>query len=244
MNREDFIKSSLAIGLMSIVPFSFSNDCSNNFPKKELLGMKRPDLVGKNYLLRKESAIAFENMKTEALKDGINLQVVSSYRSFSHQKRIWQRKYKTYLKEGLSPQESIQEIITYSTIPGTSRHHWGTDIDIIDGNANHPKSVLETKHFYDNGPYVALKKWMDKNSERFGFYLVYSALETRKGFKHEPWHFSYKPTAKEILNQYLQLNIKRKLRKINIAGNDYFSEEFLNQYISENICSINPALLP
>ena len=34
----------------------------------------------------------------------------------------------------LEPKKAISEIIRFSTVPGTSRHHWGTDIDIIDGN--------------------------------------------------------------------------------------------------------------
>ncbi|WP_121667098.1 M15 family metallopeptidase [Mesonia aquimarina] len=244
MNREDFIKSSIAFGIMSILPFHVLKDFSAAFPKKELMGMKRPELIGDHYLLRKECATAFEKMKTEALKENIHLYVVSSYRSFSHQKRIWESKYKSNLKDGLNPRENIQEIIKYSTIPGTSRHHWGTDIDIIDANATHPESVLETENFYDDGPYTKLKNWMDEHSEQFGFYLVYTAKKSRKGFKHEPWHFSYKPTSQKMLAEFSQLDIKKKLQHINLSGNEYFTEEFLNTYISENICSINSVLLP
>ena len=58
-----------------------------------------------------------------------------------------------------------------------------------------------TEKFYKNGPYVKLKKWLDENSEKFGFYLVYTKNDKRKGFEHEPWHYSYAPISKNILKE-------------------------------------------
>jgi LAS superfamily LD-carboxypeptidase LdcB len=81
-----------------------------------------------------EAGKAFEEMQKEARKAGIELEIVSAYRSYERQQRIWNRKYTSNAKQGLSPEKNIQKIIEYSTLPGTSRHHWGTDVDLIDGS--------------------------------------------------------------------------------------------------------------
>ncbi len=182
-------------------------------------------------------------MRSAALMDTIEIKVVSSYRDFDHQNRIWSRKYKSYIKRGLSPLEAIRKIIEYSTIPGTSRHHWGTDIDIIDGNPDQPKNVLLTKHFEGEGPFAKLKDWMDIHANSFGFYLVYTDNDQRQGFKYEPWHYSYKPLSKIYIKEYLELDILDLLKKESIIGKENFSDDFFNSYIKNNILDINPELL-
>ena len=64
--------------------------------------------------LQPQAARAFQMMKTAALKDNIKLKVVSSFRDYSTQKRIWNRKYKRFTLEGLSPLEAIEKIVEYS----------------------------------------------------------------------------------------------------------------------------------
>ncbi len=210
---------------------------------QELMGKGSPKLFGSGYKLRKEAHLAFLKLKADALKDGIKIQVVSSYRNFDHQKRIWERKYNRYINQGLTPQQSIKKIIEYSTIPGTSRHHWGTDLDIIDANVKQPSNVLNTKHFNSLGPFCKLKEWMDTNAGKYGFYLVYTARENRKGFKYEPWHYTYKPLSSSYLKQYKTLDIKTILKNDKLEGSNAFTEQFINSYISENILDINPELL-
>ena len=141
------------------------------------------------------------------------------------------------------PIEAVERIIKYSTIPGTSRHHWGTDIDIIDANYPKPKSVLEEENYYGNGPYCKLKEWMNEHSESYGFYEVYTKNPNRKGFEYEPWHFSYAPVSIPMLKAYQKLDIKSILKEENVLGNANFSKEFINKYKTENILDINPKLL-
>ena len=215
----------------------------NQISYEELIGKGNPELYGQDFKLRKEAHDAFERLQKEALKSDIHIQIVSSYRAYDHQNRIWERKYKRNISKGLSPQESIKKIIEYSTIPGTSRHHWGTDIDIIDANVAQPSSVLQTKHFEDNGCYQKLKLWMDTHAQTFGFYLTYTNTNNRKGFKYEPWHYSYKPLSKPYLSQYLNLNINDIIRNENLMGNMYLSDEFITNYLNDNILDINPELL-
>ena len=72
-------------------------------------------------------------MKREAFNDGIRIKIVSGHRDFERQTLIWNSKFLKFTKEyKLKPEEAINEIVRFSTVPGTSRHHWGTEIDIID----------------------------------------------------------------------------------------------------------------
>ena len=210
------------------------------YSEMALTGRGDLTLVGDKHKLQKEVYTAFESMRKAALKDGIRITIVSAYRSFDRQKSIWNRKYSRYIKQGLSPEKAIEKIIEYSTIPGTSRHHWGTDIDIIEGGKKHPENVLIQNNFNSKGVYAGLKKWMDNNANNYGFYLVYSQEENRKGFKYEPWHYTYKPVSKPMLTQFLALDLIQILSENEIEGLNYINSLFLNRYIEENILDINP----
>tara|TARA_R110000787_G_scaffold71771_3_gene159816 strand:+ start:13107 stop:13847 length:741 start_codon:yes stop_codon:yes gene_type:complete len=246
MNRNHFLKTTLLSGLaLTYLPLNSFNLIQEKFTKNQLIGKVNPDIAGDSYTskMHKEAKVAFEEMKVAALKDGINIEVVSAYRDFQKQKSIFENKYKRFTKEGLTPIEAVERIIKYSTIPGTSRHHWGTDIDIIDANYPKPKSVLEEENYYGNGPYCKLKEWMNEHSESYGFYEVYTKNPNRKGFEYEPWHFSYAPVSIPMLKAYQKLDIKSILKEENVLGNANFSKEFINKYKTENILDINPKLL-
>ncbi|WP_378183074.1 M15 family metallopeptidase [Aquimarina sp. SS2-1] len=241
MKRKEFIQVS-TLGLMGLSSISLAN-FQSKITKYDLMGKGNPTLVGEGYKLRKKADQAFKKMKSAALEEGIKIKVVSSYRDYAHQNRIWERKYERYTAGGLSPMKAIKKIIEYSTIPGTSRHHWGTDLDIVDGSANQPRDVLLEKHFYNGGPFARFKMWMDHNANDFGFYLVYTNKKGRKGFKYEPWHYSYAPTSIAMLKEFKKLDIKSELQKAVLMGSSNFTSEFIQQYMDQNILDINPKLL-
>ncbi|MFD2823019.1 M15 family metallopeptidase [Lacinutrix iliipiscaria] len=242
MKRRDFIiKTSLSgIAITAIPQFTLSQ---NTNPIELLIGKGNPKLFGSAYKLQEDAHFAFQKMKKAALKDNILIQIVSSYRNFEHQKRIWERKYKRYSSQGLSGEKIIKKIIEYSTIPGTSRHHWGTDIDIIDGHVHPPKNVLRADHFHRDGAFIYLRQWMEEHASTYGFHLVYTNQSNRKGFKYEPWHYSYKPLSKPYLFSYKKLNIKDILLQEKLIGSAFFNEAFMDMYLKENILDINPELL-
>ena len=244
MKRNHFLKTLGLSGiLVSIFPIKSFAFIQNKFTRDELIGKGNPNLLGEKFKMQKDTYASFLKMKAEASKENISIELVSAYRSFDKQKQIFENKYRLFLSEGLTPLEAINKIIEYSTIPGTSRHHWGTDIDIIDANAPRPESVLEEEHFYGNGPYCKLKEWLNINATSFGFYEVYTNNPDRKGFKHEPWHFSYAPISKPMLEEYKRLDLKKVFEEENILGNEYFTNDFINQYRNEHILDINPELI-
>ena len=244
MNRNHFLKLTGLSGIgLALVPQDMFCLNSPLISFDELIGKRTPELFGDGFKLRKEAFEAYLSMKSEAEKSGISLKVISSYRDFKHQNSIWTRKYKRYTSTGLSPEDSLKKIIEYSTIPGTSRHHWGTDLDIVDSHVKQPKHVLNPPNFEEGACFGPFKTWMDLNANRFGFYLVYTNDINRKGFKYEPWHYSYKPLSVQYLSEFRQLNLNEILQNENIIGCNHFTQDFLSNYLTEHILDINTELL-
>jgi len=245
MNRNQFIKlgaiASAGIIAAPHIAFSASN---NTYTKDFLIGKSDYAFKGPSWKMHQETYNAFIKMQKAAAKENISIEVVSAFRSFERQKQIFEGKYKRFTAQGLSPIAAIEKIIEYSTIPGTSRHHWGTDIDIIDRNGSpRPSSVLQAKHFHGPGPFCKLKDWLNNNAANFGFYEVYTNNANRKGFKYEPWHLSYAPASKEMLVAYRELDVKQILLKEKLLGAEHFTDSFITKYSIENILDINPDLI-
>ena len=208
-----------------------------------LIGMDDSRIVSDTILLEKETYSAFIKMKDAAEKDGIIIKLVSGFRDFYRQQMIWNNKYKKFTNEfSLDGPTAIKEIVRFSTIPGTSRHHWGTEIDIIDKNFENEKDLLISKKYEEGGIFNSLKKWMDKNSKRFGFYIVYDDDSNRPGFEYEPWHYTYKPVSDLYQREFLKLNLKSIISKTKVEGKEFINDEFIKKYIDENIMGISSHL--
>ena len=244
MNRRDYLKKQ---SLASIGLLFTSELCATQregFSLDQLMGIATFKGVSTSEVQLLQKAFdAYTAMQKAALKEGIAIEAVSSYRNFDRQKAIFERKYTRFTQnDGLSPRAAFEKIIEYSTIPGTSRHHWGTEIDIIDGSKPRVGDVLVEEKFHGNGPYVKLKKWMDLNANDYGFYLVYTNDHNRKGFNYEPWHYSFKGLSKPMLDTYLGHDLKSVLRQANFKGATLLSEDLIERYIEEHVKDINPEL--
>ncbi len=244
MQRRSFIKKSGFAGLaISALPsMAFSKEFE--YSVLELMGKADIELYGEGFKLRAEAHDAFVEMKKAAYSDGIDLKVISSYRNFNRQESIWERKFSKYTEEqGMEPIDAIDKIIEYSTVPGTSRHHWGTDIDIVDGYRKVEGDVLDPSKFGAGGPYEDFKKWMDENSKIFDFHLVYTDDKKRKGFKYEPWHYSFAPLSIAMLTEFRRKNILQLLQEETFLGSEHFTNGFIKNYIQNNILGVNKELL-
>ena len=244
MQRRSFIKKSsagaLALGVLPSMSFSRPTEYSI----LELMGKTDIELFGEGINLREAAHDAFVAMKKAAYSDGIDIKVISSYRNFYRQAGIWERKFIRYTdQDGMEPLPAIDKIIEYSTIPGTSRHHWGTDIDIVDGYRKVEGDVLVPSKFGAGEPYEDFKKWMDENSKTFDFHMVYTDDPKRKGFKYEPWHYSFAPISVPMLTAFRSKNILQLLQKETFLGSEHFTNGFIKSYVQNNILDINKELL-
>ena len=245
MQRRSFIKKTTVSGLaLALVPsITLAQDKDVEYSILELMGKSDVKLYGKGINLRKEAHDAFIEMKRAAYTGGIDLKIVSSYRSFDRQQVIFENKFIKYTGAGKTPLDAISKIIEYSTIPGTSRHHWGTDIDVIDGYQKVSGDVLVPSKYGEGQPFADFKKWMDENSEKFGFYLVYTDDKKRRGFKYEPWHYSYAPISIPMLETFRSKNLLQIYKDEDFLGSEHFTSGFLRTYITDNVLDINSKLL-
>lgn len=147
--------------------------------------------ASKSLFLNKEVYHAFVNMYNKAKADGISLKIISGTRNFDEQKYIWECKWKKY--EHLTPIKRAKKILEYSSMPSSSRHHWGTDIDL---------NSLRNSYF-ETGKGKKEYDWLTKNANKFGFYQVYTNKSNgRTGYHLERWHWSYLPLASKYLRFY------------------------------------------
>ena len=190
------------------------------------------------------TAAAFHDMQQAAAQDGIQLSIASGFRNYDRQMSIWNRKYKRYRNQGLLQEAAARKVIEYSTIPGTSRHHWGTDLDLIDASKRVAGDHLRASNYENDGPYCPLYEWMQEHAADYGFYLVYTADPERKGFKYEPWHWSYAPRSIPMLAAYQESVDLKQLISDAIGDDLSITDDFITEYFNGNILDINPVLLP
>ncbi|MCL1115896.1 M15 family metallopeptidase [Shewanella aestuarii] len=157
-------------------------------------------------LLQKDAARAFSAMRTSAKNAGIEIAICSAYRSFDKQLSIWNAKAsgKRQLLDlqhqpidfsSLSSEETIDAILLWSALPGASRHHWGTDIDVYDpSNINRDNLQLVAKEYQAGGPCHDLYLWLQQNAAQFGFYFPFQ--HGKSGVSPEEWHLSYFPISR------------------------------------------------
>ncbi len=216
------------------------------------LSTRSQQLIGKDsthlspvdgHFLTPETGKAFQRMKKAAAKDSIDIKIVSAYRSYAHQKTIWDKKYQRYREQGLSDDQIFRKITDYSTIPGTSRHHWGTDIDIIEVNDSMPdRNLLQEEHFQKGGAFHEMYVWLQENANDFGFYETYTNVSSRKGFKFEPWHYSYRPQSREFLRTYLKEQLYAYCIELPLQGLKDVDNVLIDRYLDQQILDINPYL--
>ena len=238
------VKNNLKHYIINLILFFFITSIifsQNDVTKGNLflLGKENLKETLKSGLLN-EAYLKFKQMQNDAKKEGVEIEIVSGYRSYEKQKDIWNNKYNKNFENGILGIKNINRIIQYSTLPGTSRHHWGTDIDIIDKRFIPKGDLLIEKNFAENGIYSQLFYWMKKNSKKYGFYLVYDDSPKRKGFKFEPWHYSYKPLSAIFLRRFIKRNLLFKITQdSSLLGRQFIHDSFLESYLKENILDVS-----
>jgi LAS superfamily LD-carboxypeptidase LdcB len=168
----------------------------------EFVLLKEGFCAGQAAYMLQEAAEALCGMIDLADNMGVRLRVVSAFRSFSRQKEIWEAKWTgKQLTEGQNlaitlpdPVERAKRILRYSAMPGTSRHHWGTDVDL---NSVEPD-------YFETSEGRAVFDWLIIHAARFGFARPYTVrgIERPGGYEEEKWHWSYLPKALQLLQSY------------------------------------------
>ncbi|WP_221274555.1 M15 family metallopeptidase [Thaumasiovibrio subtropicus] len=199
--------------------------------------------------LHPEAATAFRAMCDAARRDNIHIDLASGYRNFHRQCAIWNGKFNgerplldahSHPIDALSLEigERVHAILRWSALPGASRHHWGTDIDVY-SKALLPtdtKLQLEPWEYQKGGHQYPLSQWLANYAHQFGFFFPYRI--DLGGVGIEPWHLSYAPISKKCLSQLTPTFLKNLLATENIAGKDWLINH-LNDVYQRYICNIS-----
>jgi LAS superfamily LD-carboxypeptidase LdcB len=138
----------------------------------------------------------------------------TAFRDFDAQLRIWNDKFsgkrpfydadcRAVDHASLSEREIVRHILHWSALPGASRHHWGTEIDVVDAAAmaamgDGYRAQLLPEEFREGGVFYAMHEWLNANMARFGFFRPYARY--LGGVFPEPWHLSYAPISTQLLD--------------------------------------------
>jgi LAS superfamily LD-carboxypeptidase LdcB len=182
----------------------------------ELTGRARTHVVELDHprcVLHIEAVTSFLAMRDAAAAAGIDLAAASSFRDFERQVLLWNRKWRgerALLDRSGQPIDpatlddarKVDAILCWSAIPGGSRHHWGTDVDVIDAAALPPgyQVQLVPAEYAEDGVFGRLGAWLGANMARFGFHQPYSSPGCGAGV--EPWHLSYWPVSSAALEAF------------------------------------------
>lgn len=187
------------------------------------------DLPESGCILHPDAAAAFHGLRAAAMQSDIDLAGVSSFRSFQHQLTIWNDKFhgrRVLLDQDGHPldaavmteQQRVQTILLWSALPGASRHHWGTEIDVIDRAALSPgqRPQLIPLEYSPGGVFDRLGAWLPRHCAEYGFFLPYD--RDRGGVRPEPWHLSFAPVASRALPALTVDVLAAALAEVELAG--------------------------
>lgn len=123
--------------------------------------------------LAPRAAKAWLRMREAAARDGVQLQVVSAFRSVEYQLGILKRK----LERG----QSIEQILRVSAAPGYSEHHSGRAVDITT-----PGFAALEEQFERSAAFA----WLSTNAQSYNFRMSYPRGNPH-GITYEPWHWCW-----------------------------------------------------
>ena len=110
---------------------------------------------------------------------------------------------------GTPSKDRLDTILKFSALPGTSRHHWGTEVDLNSVNVDDWKPGKKDS-------LASLYTWLQTNAPKVGLIQSYTAGR-KGGYNEEPWHYSYAPIAAGLRERYnrevkLDEDVRKKIK--------------------------------
>ncbi len=165
----------------------------------------------------------------------LELRTASSFRSYEHQRKIWNDKADgkralrsktgiTLKYDELNCEEIFWAILNWSSIPGSSRHHWGTDIDIYDHSQYKDGKVLKlaNEEYQGSGPNSKISDALFEHND-----LFYRPYLDGKSYQMELWHLSHKKQGEKLQSLYTYEMFKKSI--------EMDSELLLKEHILKNL---------
>lgn len=130
-----------------------------------------------------ESVEALEQMLADCRAAGHGYMITSGYRGIGRQKELLNRKISQKKAEGYDDATAYAKAIQIVAVPGTSEHHLGVAVDIVDSSY----TLMNV-----NQANTDTQKWLMEHCWDYGFILRYPDGTTEAtGIMYEPWHYRY-----------------------------------------------------
>lgn len=184
-----------------------------------------------NHYLHTNIVNDFVALQSAAASAGFDLCIASSFRDFNRQSAIWNAKFsnkRVVLNKAqqavelnsLSDIEKCTAIMLYSALPGASRHHLGTDLDIFDKRAVSDDYVLQLTpdEYQHGGPFAELSQWLDTHLAEFGFYRPYQ--HDLGGVAPELWHISHIAQSEQLMRHLSVEVLHNCIKESDLLGKD------------------------
>jgi D-alanyl-D-alanine carboxypeptidase len=142
------------------------------YPEAQELEDVEANILGRMQRLVPQTARAWRQMKAAALGDGVELLLVSGFRSVRYQVDL--------IRQKLASGRDIESILKVNAAPGFSEHHTGRAVDIATPGTRPLTEEFETSAAFD---------WLTQHARRFNFTMPYGRGNAF-GFAYEPWHWS------------------------------------------------------
>lgn len=201
-----------------------------------------------------DAVAAYDDLRAAAATRGFDLAILSGFRNFDRQLSIWNRKANGELKvldsnaqtidiATLSARDLVLAILRWSALPGASRHHWGSDIDVYDAAAR-PEGYevdLVPAEVDAGGMFAPLHEWLDQRIDSgtaFGFFRPYDA--DRGGIAPERWHLSYAPVSLGCAQQLTRDVLRATIVNADIALKETVLD-CLDEIVDRFVMNINPS---
>lgn len=180
-----------------------------------LTGREQAHLVPcwSGHLVHRDCLSDLEALRDDAAAAGFELAIASSFRSYDRQLLIWREKVagkravldaneRPLCVDDLDEEQLLWSLLRWSALPGTSRHHWGTDLDVYDARTLREADCqlqLTVAECEAGGPLAEFHGWLSDaigRGQARGFARPYD--QDRGGVAPEPWHLSHAAVAREL----------------------------------------------
>lgn len=195
----------------------------------------------------------FRALRRDAADAGFDVVVLSGFRDFQRQLSIWNRKVAGELAvldsrgvpldiSRLSERELAFAILRWSALPGASRHHWGTELDVYDAAARPEGYQVELipEEVESGGMFAPLHEWLDQriaSGASHGFFRPYD--RDRGGVAPERWHLSHAPVAARYEESLSADKLRAIVSRADMALKDTVLEH-LDDIYRRFVVNINP----
>ncbi len=203
--------------------------------------------------VHKALIVPLQTLSNKAADAGFGLAVASGYRSVERQREIWNAKArgarpvlddtgKPLDVAKMDPTALIFAILRWSALPGASRHHWGTDIDVYDRGALPADQSLQLTMEECQGPFARFHQWLDAELAKPDTQFFRPYTSPFGGVAPEPWHISFAPRAAECQRALSKDELLGLLLSLDILLKDEVVRHF--DEIFERFVWVSPDLYP